>query len=193
MTSVVGPPRVHARDARWLEESSVAVARLRRTAMGGDTTSDSARARLVRSHAAEPGCRAVSLEVPGTGTHGSGHVLLGLAYGFPLRPGQWWRDTVAARLGADASRRWLEHGFELAELHVLPAQQGRGHGPALLGELLDGLTGTVVLSTPDRETRARSLYRRLGFADLATGTRFAGDPTTYALLGADLPLPLHPS
>ena len=194
MTSVAGPPRVRTRDARWLEESSVAVARLRRTAMGGDTTSDSARARLVRSHAAEPGCRAVSLEVPDPdgGDGGTGTVLLGLAYGFPLRPGQWWRDTVAARLGAAASRRWLDDGFELAELHVLPAQQGRGHGPALLGALLDGVHGTVVLSTPDRETRARSLYRRLGFEDLATGTRFAGDPTAYALLGADLPLPLHP-
>lgn len=186
-------PFVVVRDAAWLDREAEAVTRLRRVAMGGDTTSDAARARLVRTHAAAPGARAVSLEVDDPspdGSPGPPH-LVGLAYGFPLRPGQWWRDTVSARLGAPASRRWLDPGFELAELHVLPAFQGDGLGPELLAALLADLHGTLVLSTPDRESRARALYRRLGFEDLARAVRFAGDPTAYALLGADLPLPLR--
>ena len=189
------------RDAAWLSRRSDVVARLRRVAMGGDTTSDSHRARLVRSHAGTPGCRAVALVLDGwesrrpeDAAHGAAHddegLLIGLAYGFPLARGQWWRDTVARRLGAEATGRWLDGGFELAELHVLPAFQGDGLGPRLLAALLDGVDGTLVLSTPDRETRARALYRRLGFADLVTSVKFAGDPTAYALLGVDLPLPL---
>lgn len=172
-------------DADWLDEHALPVARLRRIAMGGDTTSDGGRARLIRQHAALPGCRIVTL---GGDEDGAG--MWGLAYGFPLRPGQWWRDTVSSGIGSHATRRWLDGGFEVAELHVLPSLQGGGHGRALLAALVQARDGTVVLSTPDRDTRARRLYRRAGFGDLSTGFLFSGDPTAYAILGADLPLRL---
>ena len=47
----------------------------------------------------------------------------------------------------------------------------------------------AVLSTRDAETRARRLYRGVGFTDLLTGFAFypGGEPP-YAVMGAELPL-----
>ena len=47
----------------------------------------------------------------------------------------------------------------------------------------------AVLSTMDANTRARRLYRRLGFTDLLTGFTFPGTELPYAIMGAPLPLP----
>ena len=48
------------------------------------------------------------------------------------------------------------------------------------------------MSTQDTDSRARRLYRGLGFNDLVTGYRFPGTDPPYALMGATLPLPLRP-
>ena len=45
-----------------------------------------------------------------------------------------------------------------------------------------------MLSTADAESRARQLYRGVGFTDLLTGFRFAGGEPPYAVMGAKLPL-----
>jgi hypothetical protein len=50
-----------------------------------------------------------------------------------------------------------------------------------------------VLSTADAETRARRLYRGVGFTDLLTGFRFSGSEPPYAVMGALLPLLARPS
>jgi GNAT superfamily N-acetyltransferase len=135
----------------------------------------------------------------------AGPVLAGFTYGFRGAPGQWWHDTVAAALAvtfASARSRassaypapeggvaWLDDSFEVAELHVLPAYQGMGIGRELLLRLTSGRPErTAVLSTADAESRARRLYRGVGFTDLLTGFRFSGGEPPYAVMGAMLPL-----
>jgi GNAT superfamily N-acetyltransferase len=122
----------------------------------------------------------------------SGQVLAGFIYGFHGRPGQWWHDTVAtalASLDPPMATTWLADSFEVAELHVLPAYQGRGIGRRLLLEISGGRPErTVVLSTQDAESPARQLYRSVGFADLLAGFHFSGGDLPYAVMGATLPL-----
>ena len=110
--------------------------------------------------------------------------LVGFGYGYHGRPGEWWHDVVAAALGREAARVWLSDAFELAELHVHPAHQGAGVGRQLLDTVLGAAGGrTVVLSTHDRETIARSLYRSVGFVDLLRNFCFPGSGEVYAVLG----------
>ncbi len=45
-----------------------------------------------------------------------------------------------------------------------------------------------MLSTADAPTRARRLYRGVGFTDLLTDFRFSGGEPPYAVMGATLPL-----
>ena len=118
---------------------------------------------------------------------GSGR-LLGVAYGYLGRPGQWWHDQVRSALSVADSRDWLEGAFEVCELHVRPEAQGRGLGRQLLDALLsDKDSATAVLTTPDLETRARGFYRAAGWVDLARRLRFPGDPREFAVLGLRLP------
>lgn len=110
--------------------------------------------------------------------------LIGFGYGYQGRAGDWWHDVVAAAVGRDQTSRWLSDAFELAELHVEPAHQGVGIGRDLLDALLAATTSrTVVLSTHDLETVARSLYRSVGFVDLLRDFRFPGSQEVYAVLG----------
>jgi ribosomal protein S18 acetylase RimI-like enzyme len=91
--------------------------------------------------------------------------------------------------GGAAPGTWLDDSFEVAELHVLPAWQGKGIGRSLLVSLASGRQErTAVLSTADAPTRARRLYRGLGFTDLLTDFRFSGSEPPYAVMGALLPL-----
>ena len=84
---------------------------------------------------------------------------------------------------------WLDDSFEVAELHVRPAYQGMGIGRELLLRLTsERPERTAVLSTADAESRARRLYRGVGFTDLLTGFRFSGGEPPYAVMGARLPL-----
>ena len=131
--------------------------------------------------------------------------LAGFTYGFHGAPGQWWYDVVAGALTvsfASAQSRgraaypapgaggaWLDDSFEVAELHVRPPYQGMGIGRELLLRLTSGRPErTAVLSTADAESRARRLYRGVGFTDLLTGFRFSGGEPPYAVMGAWLPL-----
>ncbi len=119
--------------------------------------------------------------------------VVGFAYGFRGEGGQWWHDVVRGRLaetgGGQHARRWLDDAWEVAELHVHPAAQGRGLGRGLITALCaDRPERTVVLSTLDAETPARNLYRSLGLTDLLTGFRFPGGGPAYAVMGAELPL-----
>jgi ribosomal protein S18 acetylase RimI-like enzyme len=139
---------------------------------------------ILERHAANPGFRAL--------TAAAGPVLAGFTYGFHGVPGQWWHDMVAGALAlssAEGAAAWLTDSFEVAELHVLPAYQGGGIGRELLLRLTsDRPERTAVLSTADAESRARRLYRRVGFTDLLTGFRFSGGDPPYAVMGAALPL-----
>ena len=162
---------------------------------------------ILERHAANPGFRALAAVavdgVAGDGDGGEaklpsmrGARIAGFTYGFHGAYGQWWHDMVAGALAAsrDSSgttpvTAWLSDSFEVAELHVLPAYQGGGIGRALLLRLLsDRPERTALLSTQDAESRARRLYRGVGFTDLLTGFRFSGGEPPYAVMGAALPL-----
>ena len=143
---------------------------------------------ILARHATNPGFRALTAVLNG----GGAPVLAGFTYGFHGAPGQWWHDIVAAALAMSSQPgggAWLANSFEVAELHVLPAYQGYGIGRELLLRLTSGRSEqTAVLSTADAESRARRLYRRVGFTDLLTGFRFSGSEPPYAVMGATLPL-----
>jgi ribosomal protein S18 acetylase RimI-like enzyme len=151
---------------------------------------------IMDRHAASPGFRCLIARADG--------VVAGFCYGFHGETGQWWHDMVAGALasrsgvgystsadGSAETKAWLEDSFEIAELHVLPDYQGRGIGRSLLLSLAaEREERTAVLSTADAETRARRLYRGVGFTDLLTGFRFSGAEPPYAVMGALLPLGL---
>jgi ribosomal protein S18 acetylase RimI-like enzyme len=123
--------------------------------------------------------------------------LLGVAYGYPGAPGQWWQQQVVLGLQRGGLTpleiaRLMDSYFELTELHIHPRAQGRGLGEALARRLLAGRAEkNVLLSTPETNggpNRAWRLYRRLGFTDIIRGYHFAGDPRAFAILGRALPL-----
>jgi ribosomal protein S18 acetylase RimI-like enzyme len=123
--------------------------------------------------------------------------LLGVAYGYPGAPGQWWQQQVVLglqRIGLPPAEiaRLMNSYFELTELHIHPRVQGRGLGEALARRLLAGRAEkNVLLSTPEingEPNRAWRLYRRLGFTDIIRRYHFAGDPRAFAILGRPLPL-----
>jgi ribosomal protein S18 acetylase RimI-like enzyme len=123
--------------------------------------------------------------------------LLGVAYGYPGAPGQWWQQQVVlglqrGGLPPQEIARLMTSYFELTELHIAPRAQGRGLGEALIRRLLAGRGEShVLLSTPEingEANRAWRLYRRLGFTDIIRGYHFAGDPRAFAILGRALPL-----
>ncbi len=124
--------------------------------------------------------------------------LVAFAYGFHGGGGQWWHDlvsrTTASVLGSRAAQDWFADSLEIAEVHVLPSYQGRGTGLAMMLRLTAGRPErAAVLSTMDANTRARRLYRGLGFTDLLTGFTFPGTELPYAIMGAPLPLPGAPA
>jgi GNAT superfamily N-acetyltransferase len=137
---------------------------------------------------------------PGSGPPGSGWLpgdgrlpIIAFSYGFHGADGQWWHDLVRSALtrmgGYDLAQTWLADSFEVAEVHVHPDYQGRGIGRRMVPALLHPrLERTALLSTQDADSRARRLYRRLGFGDLLTGYRFPGTDPPYAVMGAALPL-----
>jgi len=142
-----------------------------------------------------PGAQATgSTAMGGDPTQGAWPLLVGFAYGFHGSGGQWWHDVVrraaASALGARTADDWLGDSLEIAEVHVLPGHQGRGTGLAMMLRLTAGRPErSAVLSTMDANTRARRLYRGLGFTDLLTGFEFPGTDLPYAIMGAPLPLP----
>jgi ribosomal protein S18 acetylase RimI-like enzyme len=123
--------------------------------------------------------------------------LLGVAYGYPGAPGQWWQQQVVlglqrGGLPPEEIAQLMTSYFELTELHIHPRAQGHGVGEALTRRLLSARSErNVLLSTPETNgepNRAWRLYRRLGFMDIIRRYHFTGDPRAFAVLGRALPL-----
>jgi GNAT superfamily N-acetyltransferase len=162
-------------------------------AMDADAGLLPGRRELMRTHAGYPAFRALQARAAGSGHDRDAPAVLGFSYGFHGQPGQWWYDAVSAALygtiGPALTASWLADCIEVAELHVRTNEQRRGIGTRLLTGLTAGRPErTALLSTPDRETTARRLYRRMGFRDLLTGYSFPGGSPPYAVMGAVLPL-----
>jgi ribosomal protein S18 acetylase RimI-like enzyme len=158
---------------------------------------------IMERHAGYAAFRAIAvLQATGAGPTGDepawtspagNGTLIAFAYGFHGEGGQWWHDLVSQAVtsvrGRQTAADWLTDSFEIAEVHVLPGHQGQGTGQAMMLRLTAGRPErTAVLSTMDADTRARRLYRRLGFTDLIAGFAFAGTEDPYAIMGAPLPL-----
>jgi ribosomal protein S18 acetylase RimI-like enzyme len=137
---------------------------------------------ILVAHTRRPEFRAV-------GTLDANGRVIGFAYGYRGEPGQWWHEHVSSCLDPAGYRAWLSDCFEVVELHVAPEAQGRGIGEAQIRLLLDGVARrTTVLSTPEGESRAWKLYRRLGYLDVLRNLMFPGDERPFAVLGRGLPL-----
>jgi GNAT superfamily N-acetyltransferase len=98
--------------------------------------------------------------------------LVGFAYGYTGRAGQWWTDRVARVLEPDVAREWLGGGhFELVSLGVVPAARGQGVGAQLLAAITDGLPHErwLLMTTSDARDPARRLYARHGWQVLGPG------------------------
>jgi GNAT superfamily N-acetyltransferase len=152
------------------------------------------RRELMRRHAGYPAFKALQARASGAALAAPGaRPVLGFTYGFHGQPGQWWYDAVSAALtraiGPGTTASWLADCIEVAEVHVRKDQQRCGIGTRLLTGLTEGRPErTALLSTPDRDTTARRLYRRMGFRDLLTGYSFPGGSPPYAVMAAVLPL-----
>ena len=177
--------RVVVWDAAVLRDSMEEVLDVYAEAMEVPRRLAGGRRSILAGHLGREGLRAIGAR-DGTGR------LVGIAYGYVGAPGQWWHDQVRAALSRALAPEqvgsWLDGAFEVCELHVRPAFQGSGLGRELLDALLAGAPAPVaLLTTPDRETRARGFYRAAGWTDLVRRLRFPGDPREFAVLGLRLP------
>jgi ribosomal protein S18 acetylase RimI-like enzyme len=117
-------------------------------------------AETLPTHASREGFRMVTVR--------RGPDLSGFAYGYTGERGQWWTDTVASGVPADVDQGWFGGHFEVVELAVDPAAQGRGFGAALMEHVVLGLPHDRALLTTYADDRpAPRLYRRLGWTRLA--------------------------
>jgi ribosomal protein S18 acetylase RimI-like enzyme len=159
-------------------------------AMGAQPEELAARRAIMERHVGNPAFRAVAAT-------DSQRRLVAFTYGFHGGPGQWWHDVVrsavTSQAGTAATAAWLSDSYEIAEVHVQPDHQARGIGRRMMLTLTGGRPErTAVLSTRDAQSRARRLYRSLGFVDLLTAFHFPGGGPPYAVMGAPLPLPEPP-
>ncbi|MCZ7416213.1 MULTISPECIES: GNAT family N-acetyltransferase [unclassified Streptomyces] len=137
---------------------------------------------IVLRHLTAPGARALGA------TTENGR-LVGFVYGMPNDRAQWWSTVVEPYLRRAGTQSWLDDAFTITELHVHPGYQRRGIGVRLITTITDvAAEPRSILSAVDRESPARSLYRRLGYRDLARGVVFPSAPHPYAVMGAPLPL-----
>jgi ribosomal protein S18 acetylase RimI-like enzyme len=114
----------------------------------------------------------------------------GFGYGYTGARGQWWHDWVVGQLDRATVAEWAREPFEVVELAVRPAAQGRGTGGRLHDALLAGLRHrTALLSTWDLDSRAVRLYRGRGWMTLRRAVRSGPAGPAVLLMGLKLPGP----
>ena len=140
------------------------------------------RRHIVLRHLENPHARALGATTP------SGR-LVGFVYGMPNDRAHWWSTVVEPYLRATGSQDWLDDAFVITELHVHPDFQQRGIGRRLITMITDAVDQPrSILSAIETESPARSLYRSLGYRDLALHVLFPSAPRPYVVMGAPLPL-----
>jgi ribosomal protein S18 acetylase RimI-like enzyme len=140
------------------------------------------RRQIVLRHLGFPGVRALGALAPGGR-------LAGFVYGMPNHRTHWWSTVVEPYLRRTGTDDWLDDSFTITELHVHPDYQCRGIGRTLITAITDeAAQPRSILSAIDTESRARRLYRALGYTDLARPVHFPSATSPYAVMGAWLPL-----
>lgn len=165
------PPVLEVLDgagATRVADEIVEVYRAAFTSPGYDETDEQVRhfaTDMLPVHAGRAGFRLVLVREAGT--------VSGFAYGFTGEPGMWWVERIRETAPADARPvvdEWLGGHFEVVELGVDPAAQGRGYGQSLMELLVLGLPHErALLSTYGDDRPAPRLYRRLGWERLVRG------------------------
>ena len=113
------------------------------------------------------------------------HTPVGFVYGYDSQPGQWWHDTISTAMIAAGKSAWQEGAFELAEIAVAPAVQGRGIGSRLIEAFLNHVPERNILLSTDMEKghRAQDLYHRFGFVDLVPDFLYPGFDDRAVIMG----------
>ncbi len=126
--------------------------------------------------------------------------MVGVAYGYRGAAGQWWHEQVRRGIieqsGAETAERWLDDYFELTEVHVAPASQGRGIATEALRALIASLFAErgmhrVLAQADDRNVAVHRVLERVGMrceARLVDADWFKGEWTTlriYAVLASE--------
>ena len=138
-----------------------------------------------RSHLHRPGLRAVAaLE---------GDRLVGVGYGQPGAPGQWWHDVVVTAVTGDGrvrvrrrlARQLLRGRRTARAARPIRVRASGGTCCACCWPTASERTAALSALEPDG-SRARRLYTSEGFLPLLSDFRFPGGPTRYAVLAKRL-------
>ena len=91
--------------------------------------------------------------------------ILGFLFGYTYKPDQWWSNQVGPAIAQSNHSHVVQDAFSLVELAVLPTNQNKGIGTALLQHQMEHQPQrNLLLSTgASAENRAIALYERLGF------------------------------
>lgn len=113
-------------------------------------------------------------------------IALGLAV--LARPGDWWRDQVAAAIDDSLAARWLgELCLEVVHLAVTPDGQGRGTGRLVLDVLIAGRPApAAVLSVHPQAGPAQRLYLGSGWTILTREFRTQPEQLASWVMGRKL-------
>jgi GNAT superfamily N-acetyltransferase len=96
--------------------------------------------------------------------------LVGFAYGYEGRSGQWFCDNARRVLPESVGAIWLDGHFEVVTMGVLPSKRQQGIGRLLLRTLTAGVGDRQVLMTSvDPSDPARALYASEGWSVIGRG------------------------
>jgi ribosomal protein S18 acetylase RimI-like enzyme len=116
----------------------------------------------------------------------NGH-LVGFVYGFTVTPGYRREERLRTALTDEQAVRWLADAFDVLDLGVLPAAQGRGIGGRLHDAVLAGQPHrTAILTTYPGDTAAMRLYRSRGWQVVQSDVFFPDSATPHVILGLAL-------
>lgn len=136
-------------------------------------------ARRFPGHARNEGFRCLVAEDDGE--------ILGFAYGFTNRPGQWWHGQIAPAMEEAGLSAWLEDAFALTELAVASGARGRGVGAMLHDGILENLPHRrALLSTHRERTVARDMYDRRGWNVLLDDFVYPASGEPAVIMGRSL-------
>lgn len=137
---------------------------------------------LLSVHAVQPGFRLI------VAIDSVLETVVGFTYGRTVTTALPWHDVVEAPLRSAGLGEWLEDAYQVTELAVTPAVQGRGVGGRLHDRLLRGLAHKrAILTTMSAESAATRLYLNKGWTMLLNELIVPGYPRTYRIMGLDLP------